>query len=117
MRSMKPSLRVIAPGTVYRRAELAPTRSRMFQQVEGFMVDDRVTFADLKGVLVHFLRPFFGPETGLRFRPGFFPFTEPTAEADIAGTACAAAGGPPDPDCRVCRGGGWLETLGAGMIH
>jgi len=110
-------LRVIAPGTVYRRDELDPTHSPMFQQVEGFMVDDRVTFADLKGVLVHFLRRFFGPETGVRFRPSFFPFTEPSAEVDIACTACAAAGGAPDPDCRVCRGGGWLEILGAGMIH
>jgi len=117
MRSTKPPLRVIAPGTVYRRDELDPTHSPMFQQVEGFMVDDRVTFADLKGVLVHFLRRFFGPETGVRFRPSFFPFTEPSAEVDIACTACAAAGGAPDPDCRVCRGGGWLEILGAGMIH
>src|SRR5437867_1367071 len=117
MRSTKPPLRVIAPGTVYRRDELDPTHSPMFQQVEGFMVDDRVTFADLKGVLVHFLRRFFGPETGVRFRPSFFPFTEPSAEVDIACTACAAAGGAPDPGCRVCRGGGWLEILGAGMIH
>src|SRR5881409_964621 len=69
MRSSRPPLRVIAPGTVYRRDELDPTHSPMFQQVEGFMVDERVTFADLKGVLVHFLRRFFGPETGVRFRP------------------------------------------------
>ncbi len=115
MRSSRPPLRVIAPGTVYRRDELDPTHSPMFQQVEGFMVDERVTFADLKGVLVHFLRRFFGPETGVRFRPSFFPFTEPSAEVDIACTA--AAGGAPDPGCRVCRGGGWLEILGAGMIH
>ncbi len=117
MRASKPPLRVIAPGTVYRRDELDPTPSPMFYQVEGFMVDDRVTFADLKGVLVHFLRRFFGPETGVRFRPSFFPFTEPSAEVDIACTACAAAGGAPDPACRVCRGGRWLEVLGAGMIH
>ena len=80
------------------------------------MVDERVTFADLKGVLVHFLRRLFGPETGVRFRPSFFPFTEPSAEADVACTACAAAGRP-TPGCRVCRGGGWLEVLGSGMIH
>src|SRR5207247_137340 len=104
-------------GTFYRRAELDPSHSPMFQQVEGFMVDERVTFADLKGVLVHFLRRFFGPETGVRFRPSFFPFTEPSAEVDIACTACAAAGRAPDPACRVCHGGGWLEILGAGMIH
>ena len=117
MRSSRPPLRVIAPGTVYRRDELDPTHSPMFQQVEGFMVDERVTFADLKGVLVHFLRRFFGPETGVRFRPSFFPFTEPSAEVDIACAACVAAGGAPDPACRVCHGGGWLEILGAGMIH
>jgi phenylalanyl-tRNA synthetase alpha chain len=116
MRATKPPLRVIAPGTVYRRDELDPTHSPMFQQVEGFMVDERVTFADLKGVLVHFLRRLFGPETGVRFRPSFFPFTEPSAEIDIACVACAAAGAP-DPACRVCRGHGWLEILGAGMIH
>src|SRR5207245_1047229 len=81
-----------APGTLHRRAQLYPTHSPMFQQVEGFMVDERVTFADLKGVLVHFLRRFFGPETGVRFRPSFFPFTEPSAEVDIACAACVAAG-------------------------
>ena len=117
MRSSQPPLRVIAPGTVYRRDELDPTHSPMFHQVEGFMVDDRVTFADLKGVLIHFLRRFFGPDTGVRYRPSFFPFTEPSAEVDIACTTCAASGSTPDPACRVCRGGGWLEVLGAGMIH
>src|SRR2546428_7068414 len=113
MRSSRPPLRVIAPGTVYRRDELDPTHSPMFQQVEGFMVDERVTFADLKGVLVHFLRRFFGPETGVRFRPSFFPFTEPSAEVDIACTACAAAGGAPDRACRVCHGGGRRADPGA----
>jgi phenylalanyl-tRNA synthetase alpha chain len=88
----------------------------MFHQVEGFMVDEQVTFADLKGVLVHFLRRLFGPETGVRFRPSFFPFTEPSAEVDIACSACVAAGRPA-PGCRVCRGKGWLEVLGSGMIH
>jgi phenylalanyl-tRNA synthetase alpha chain len=115
MRAHRPPLRVIAPGTVYRRDDLDPTHSPMFQQVEGFMVDEQVTFADLKGVLVHFLRRLFGPATGVRFRPSFFPFTEPSAEVDIA-CACTA-GGAPDPTCRVCKGGGWLEILGAGMMH
>jgi phenylalanyl-tRNA synthetase alpha chain len=115
MRASKPPLRVIAPGTVYRRDELDPTHSPMFHQVEGFMIDERVSFADLKGVLTQFLRRLFGPETGVRFRPSFFPFTEPSAEVDIACGACA--GGAPDPACRVCRGAGWLEILGAGMIH
>ncbi|HYR97305.1 MAG TPA: phenylalanine--tRNA ligase subunit alpha [Candidatus Binatus sp.] len=116
MRATRPPLRVIVPGTVYRRDELDPTHSPMFHQVEGFMVDERVTFADLKGVLVAFLRRLFGPDTGVRFRPSFFPFTEPSAEIDIACASCAAAGGV-DPSCRVCRGAGWLEILGAGVIH
>jgi len=116
MRAAKPPLRVVVPGTVYRRDDLDPTHSPMFQQVEGFMVDERVSFADLKGVLVHFLRRIFGPETGVRFRPSFFPFTEPSAEADIACFRCAPTGAA-DPACRICRGGRWLEVLGAGMIH
>jgi phenylalanyl-tRNA synthetase alpha chain len=117
MRTQEPPLRVVVPGTVYRRDELDPTHSPMFQQVEGFMVDERVSFADLKGVLTHFLRRLFGAETGVRFRPSFFPFTEPSAEIDIACTSCRAGGRAPDPACRVCRGRGWLEILGAGMIH
>jgi phenylalanyl-tRNA synthetase alpha chain len=117
MCASRPPLRVIAPGTVYRRDDLDPTHSPMFQQVEGFMVDERVSFADLKGVLVHFLRRLFGDETGVRFRPHFFPFTEPSAEVDIACACQAARGGTPDAACRVCRGKGWLEILGAGMIH
>jgi phenylalanyl-tRNA synthetase alpha chain len=117
MRTQQPPLRVLVPGTVYRRDELDPTHSPMFQQIEGFMVDEQVSFADLKGVLTHFLRRLFGPETGVRFRPSFFPFTEPSAEVDVACTACGGGGKPPDPACRVCRGNGWLEILGAGMIH
>jgi len=115
MRARQPPLRMIVPGTVYRRDDLDPTHSPMFHQVEGFMVDERVTFADLKGVLTHFLRRLFGPETRVRFRPSFFPFTEPSAEVDIS-CGCAT-GGAPDPACRVCKGGGWLEILGAGMVH
>ena len=116
MRSQRPPLRVIVPGACYRRDEPDATHSPMFHQVEGFMVDEQVTFADLKGVLVHFLRRLFGPETGVRFRPSFFPFTEPSAEVDIACSACAVTGRP-TPGCRVCRGKGWLEVLGSGMIH
>ena len=116
MSASKPPLRVIAPGTVYRRDELDTTHSPMFQQIEGFMVDERVTLADLKGVLIHFLRRLFGPQTGVRFRPSFFPFTEPSAEVDIACTSCGGSANP-DPACRVCHGSGWLEILGAGMIH
>ena len=117
MRSMQPPLRVVAPGTVYRRDELDPTHSPMFNQIEGFMVDSEVTFADLKGVLTHFLQRLFGPETGVRFRPSFFPFTEPSAEIDVECTSCVAQRGKADPSCRVCRGYGWLEILGSGMIH
>jgi len=116
MRAAKPPLRVVVPGTVYRRDDLDPTHSPMFQQMEAFMVDERVSFADLKGVLVHFLRRLFGPETGVRFRPSFFPFTEPSAEVDIACFRCAPTGAV-DPACRICRGRRWLEVLGAGMIH
>jgi phenylalanyl-tRNA synthetase alpha chain len=113
MRAMKPPLRAVMPGTVYRRDELDPTHSPMFQQIEGLMVDEQVTFADLKGVVVHFLRRLFGSDTRVRFQPTFFPFTEPSAQFDIACTQCAG----PDPACRVCRGRGWLEIGGSGMVH
>ena len=116
LRATRPPLRIVVPGAVYRRDELDPTHSPMFHQVEGFMVDEHVTFADLKGVLVQFLRRLFGPDTRVRFRPSFFPFTEPSAEIDIGCTACAGRA-QPDPSCRVCHGNGWLEILGAGMIH
>jgi phenylalanyl-tRNA synthetase alpha chain len=74
-----------------------------------------VSFAELKGVLIEFLRKLFGPSTGVRFHPTFFPFTEPSAQIDISCTACGAGGGK--PGCRICRGGGWLEIMGAGMVH
>ena len=114
MRAVQPPLRVIAPGTVYRRDDPDATHSPMFQQVEGFMIDERVTFADLKGVLVHFLQRLFGAATAVRFRPSFFPFTEPSAEVDIGCVRCAKA---TDGGCRVCKGTGWLEILGCGMVH
>lgn len=118
MRSHKPPLRVVAPGAVFRRDALDPTHSPMFHQVEGFMVDEGVSFAHLKGVLAHFLRRLFGPATGVRFRPSFFPFTEPSAEVDISCLVCSPeGGGHAQSECRVCRGSGWLEVLGAGMIH
>jgi phenylalanyl-tRNA synthetase alpha chain len=117
MRAGAPPLRVIVPGACYRHDEPDATHSPMFHQVEGFMVDERVSFADLKGVLVHFLGRLFGADLGVRFRPSFFPFTEPSAEVDIACASCAAAGGAARPACRVCRGKGWLEVLGSGMIH
>ncbi len=110
METQSPPLRVIAPGAVYRR-DSDLTHTPMFHQVEGFMVDERVTFGDLKGVLSAFLQRLFGEGTPLRFRPSFFPFTEPSAEVDIRCVMCKGTG------CRVCKETGWLEILGCGMIH
>ncbi|HKK01453.1 MAG TPA: phenylalanine--tRNA ligase subunit alpha [Desulfuromonadales bacterium] len=109
MLKQAPPVRVIAPGTVYRR-DADITHSPMFHQVEGFLVDHRVTFGDLKGVLTAFVTQFFGQNVGVRFRPSFFPFTEPSAEVDIQCVICGGSG------CRVCKNSGWLEILGSGMI-
>jgi phenylalanyl-tRNA synthetase alpha chain len=112
MERQRPPLRVIAPGVVYRH-DSDTTHSPMFHQIEGFMVDKRITFADLKGVLTYALQQFFGTSTPVRLRPSFFPFTEPSAEVDIG---CFNCGGR-DRTCRICKGSGWLEILGSGMIH
>jgi phenylalanyl-tRNA synthetase alpha chain len=117
METRKPPLQVIVPGAVYRHDDDA-THSPMFHQVEGFMVDRQIAFSDLKGVLTHFLRQVFSQDTGVRFRPSFFPFTEPSAEIDIQCLICGGKGCIRDGQaCRVCKGSGWLEILGAGMIH
>ena len=110
MEQRQPPVRIIAPGKVYRR-DSDMTHSPMFHQVEGLLVDRGVTFADLKGVLTQFVHEMFGPEVGLRFRPSYFPFTEPSAEIDIACVICRGEG------CRVCKITGWLEILGAGLVH
>ena len=115
MREHPPPLRVVIPGTVYRRDDPDATHSPVFQQIEGLMVGPTVSFAELKGVLVLFLRRLFGAETRVRFRPSFFPFTEPSAEVDMACVRCGAGGGA--AGCRVCKGSGWLEVLGCGMVH
>jgi phenylalanyl-tRNA synthetase alpha chain len=116
MEARKPPLQVIVPGAVYRHDDDA-THSPMFHQVEGFMVDRRISFADLKGVLTHFLRQIFSAETGVRFRPSFFPFTEPSAEVDIQCVICGGKGVVSEgQSCRICKGTGWLEIMGAGMI-
>jgi phenylalanyl-tRNA synthetase alpha chain len=116
MESRKPPLQVIVPGAVYRHDDDA-THSPMFHQVEGFLVDQDIAFADLKGVLTHFLRQIFSPGTGVRFRPSFFPFTEPSAEIDIQCLICGGSGaGAAGQPCRVCKSTGWLEILGAGLI-
>jgi len=109
MESQDPPLRVIAPGKVY-RCDSDITHTPMFHQVEGFLVDRDISFADLKGVLTVFTQKMFGKDLPLRFRPSFFPFTEPSAEVDIACVMCDGAG------CRVCKKTGWLEILGSGMI-
>jgi phenylalanyl-tRNA synthetase alpha chain len=110
MESEKPPLKVIAPGRVY-RCDSDITHTPMFHQVEGFLVDTNVSFADLKGVVYEFLRAFFEKDIPVRFRPSYFPFTEPSAEVDIECVMCGGEG------CRVCSHTGWLEVMGCGMIH
>ena len=109
MEKSKPPVRIIAPGAVY-RSDSDITHSPMFHQVEGLAVDRDITFADLKGLLTEFCRMTFGPGKPLRFRPSYFPFTEPSAEVDIRCVICGGSG------CRVCKETGWLEILGAGMV-
>ncbi|HCC55554.1 MAG TPA: phenylalanine--tRNA ligase subunit alpha [Desulfobulbaceae bacterium] len=109
MEKEQPPLRVIAPGKVY-RCDSDITHTPMFHQVEGFLVDRHISFADLKGVLSVFITRMFAQDTPIRFRPSFFPFTEPSAEVDIGCVLCGGKG------CRVCKHTGWLEILGAGMI-
>jgi len=116
METRKPPLQIIVPGAVYRHDDDA-THSPMFHQIEGFMVDRDIAFSDLKGVLTHFLRQVFSEKAGVRFRPSFFPFTEPSAEVDVQCVICGgAAVNASGQSCRVCKGTGWLEILGAGMI-
>ncbi|MBE9516104.1 MAG: phenylalanine--tRNA ligase subunit alpha [Proteobacteria bacterium] len=110
MENNEPPLRVIAPGRVY-RCDSDVTHTPMFHQIEGFLVDTDVSFADLKGILASFLREFFETDLKVRFRPSFFPFTEPSAEADISCVICSGKG------CRVCSHTGWIEVLGCGMVH
>lgn len=109
MEKKRPPVRMICPGAVY-RCDSDPTHSPMFHQVEGLLVDKGITFADLKGVLTVFVHQMFGKETRLRFRPSFFPFTEPSAEIDIECFICGGKG------CGVCSNTGWLEILGSGMV-
>lgn len=110
MKRDEPPLAVIAPGAVYRHDDDI-THSPMFHQVEGFAVDTEISLGDLKGVLTEFLQAVFSPKIPVRFRPSYFPFTEPSAEVDIRCQICGGKG------CRVCKNSGWLEILGAGMIH
>lgn len=110
MEQTAPPVAVVVPGRVY-RVDYDASHSPMFNQLEGLLVDEGVTFADLKGSLMLFIQRFFGRDTRIRFRPHFFPFTEPSAEVDISCTVCKGQG------CRVCKHSGWLEILGCGMVH
>lgn len=112
MEKKKPPIRIIIPGRVFRRETPDPTHLPMFMQIEGLVVDEGVTFAHLKGTLEYFIRALFGEKIKVRFRPSFFPFTEPSAEVDIE---CIVCGGQ-DKSCRVCGGTGWKEILGSGMV-
>ena len=110
MENNEPPFRIIAPGRVY-RCDSDVTHTPMFHQIEGLFVDENVSFADLKGVLSEFLKAFFEKDLDVKFRPSFFPFTEPSAEVDISCVMCGGEG------CRVCSNTGWLEVLGCGMVH
>ncbi len=111
MEKEKPPIQVVHAGKVYRPDAVDASHSFMFYQIEGFMVDEGIVFSDLKGVLEHFAKEYFGDEVKMRFRPHYFPFTEPSAEVDISCFICKGNG------CRVCSYKGWLEVLGAGMIN
>ena len=111
MENRKPPIRVVCPGRVFRADEVDATHSPVFHQMEGLVVDKGITMCDLKGVLEQFAREIYGPETKVKFRPSFFPFTEPSVEVDVTCSECGGKG------CRVCKGRGWIEILGAGMVH
>ena len=111
MEKGKLPIRMIAPGRVFRADEVDATHSPSFHQIEGLVVDKNITFADLKGTLAEFARELFGEDTKVKFRPHHFPFTEPSAEVDVSCFKCKGAG------CRFCKGSGWIEILGCGMVH
>ena len=111
MLQQSPPIRMICPGRVFRSDDVDATHSPMFHQVEGLVIDKGICFSDLKGVLDEFTEKFYGSGTKTRFRPGYFPFTEPSAEVDATCAICKGAG------CNVCKGTGWIEILGCGMVH
>jgi phenylalanyl-tRNA synthetase alpha chain len=110
LQSYPPPVRILAPGNVYRRDFFDASHAPMFAQIEGLSIDEGTSFVDLKATLTHFARRFFGP-TRTRFRPSYFPFTEPSAEMDVECTLCGGSG------CAGCKGSGWMEILGSGMVH
>ena len=111
MENGKPPIRILAPGRVFRADEVDATHSPSFHQIEGLVVDKGITFADLKGTLAEFAKELFGEDTRVKFRPHHFPFTEPSAEMDVSCFKCGGKG------CRFCKGSGWIEILGCGMVH
>jgi phenylalanyl-tRNA synthetase alpha chain len=111
MLSQKPPIRIIAPGRVYRSDELDASHSPVFHQVEGLVIDQNISFSDLKGTIELFVKAIYGEGRAIRFRPSYFPFTEPSAEVDISCIVCGGKG------CRLCSYTGWLEVMGAGMVH
>lgn len=111
MEKGKLPIRVIAPGRVFRSDEVDATHSPSFHQIEGLVIDKHITFADLKGTLQEFAKELFGEDTKVKFRPHHFPFTEPSAEVDVSCFKCGGSG------CRFCKGSGWIEILGCGMVH
>ena len=110
MESQQPPIRIVCPGRVYRR-DYDATHSPMFHQLEGLVIDEGISFADLKGTVIEFLQRFFEKPLGVRFRPSYFPFTEPSAEVDVECVHCSGTG------CRSCGNSGWLEVMGCGMVH
>ena len=110
MAHQNPPIRVVCPGRVYRNEAISARAHCFFHQVEGLYIDENVSFADLKQVLLQFAKEMFGPETQIRLRPSYFPFTEPSAEMDVSCTLCGGKG------CAMCKGAGWLEILGCGMV-
>lgn len=111
MENSKPPIRVIAPGRVYRSDEVDASHSPVFNQIEGLVIDKNITMADLKGALEVFIKELYGEKVQVKFRPHHFPFTEPSAEVDVSCVMCGGEG------CRVCKGSGWIEILGCGMVH
>ena len=111
MLAHRPPIRVVVPGMCYRRDPFDASHAPAFEQIEGLVVDEGITFVDFKATLAEIARRFFGPRTATRFRPSYFPFTEPSAEVDVSCPLCGGAG------CRTCKGTGWMEIMGAGMVH
>lgn len=111
MEEKKPPIRIIAPGRVFRSDEVDATHSPVFHQIEGLVIDENITMGDLKGALEVFVKELYGDSVRVKFRPHFFPFTEPSAEVDVSCVMCGGKG------CRVCKGTGWIEILGCGMVH